>query len=175
MKNLTCKSCGSNNFLEKNNKYNCAYCGSSIIKEQKYSKKRYIVIFTLLSLATVGIYLGYNTVTSLKKDINHIYGNESFLEYIENTNSRFAKIVIRYRKLPGYKSFYIARDKHGAFAYGYESRKKTAKEANKIALEKCEIQRKRLGMKIKCELYTIKKDGKPLPVFVLGDVNQESI
>ena len=72
MINLTCKTCGSNNFKEEINRYVCQYCSTTIIKPPYYSKKKFRIIILLLLIIVIAVFLGYKLLYSVKNDIQYL-------------------------------------------------------------------------------------------------------
>lgn len=72
MKNFSCQTCGSNNFKKKDDQYICDYCGATLVKKESYPKKRLVFISVSIAILLVGVFMSYQLLSSVKKDIGNL-------------------------------------------------------------------------------------------------------
>jgi len=83
MKNFTCDTCGSNNFIKKGKDYLCNYCGATLIEKKPYPKKRiYIIIALLVLLVIIGFFI-YKLLYSIKTDVANLATSDVQKPYYE--------------------------------------------------------------------------------------------
>lgn len=89
MKNLICKTCGSNKFREEKEKYICEYCGAIFVKPKQEPKRKLFPIAAFALLVIAGGILGYKLIYSVKKDISQMKQSvkEDLGEIKQNTSS----------------------------------------------------------------------------------------
>ncbi len=175
MKNLTCITCGSNNFKKNKNNYRCNYCGTSYADETYYSKKRMIFIIFLLSLIIIGGVTGYKLLYSVKKDIKELKKNKkNFINTYEEENP-FSDMILKieenygkkkegntleksirdYHLLEINKAFYLAIEENGKYAFGFFHDAKTIEEAEKKAFNRCKKERIQRNISASCISYAV--------------------
>ncbi len=177
METLTCKNCGGSTFKKKGEDYICQHCGSITVPKVRMPRKRLIMIIALLVLLVVGLFALYKTLYTVKKDIENLSIGKT-IQNIQNTStednpyqiieesirkkvknklaySPLEKMMTAYHQMPGHKSFFIAIDRKGRYAYGYAHDYGTVKEATKFAFKRCEEGRKKMKLNEICSPYLV--------------------
>jgi hypothetical protein len=112
MKNIICKTCGSNQFQETKNTYICSYCKTTLAKDTEKKSKRSILIISLLLIAIFGIYLTNKLLFSVKEDIHILSKKQNHspvaitpeveITQFQKTNP-FADVIVKVEKNSGEK------------------------------------------------------------------------
>ena len=84
-----------------------------------------------------------------------IAGCASNTVYVPQLPTHAEAKVLDYMQQPDNKVFVIAIDPGGDYAFGYDFGKATAKEAAKVAVEKCNANREAYGIVAKPIVYAI--------------------
>lgn len=181
MKNFSCQTCGSNKFKKKDDDYICDYCGATLVKKESYPKKRLVFISVGIAILLVGVFMSYQLLSSVKKDIGSLAKSheESVVRPTSQVSFKdenpFSDVILKvegdfkaskstntleeslkfYLDQEMNKAFYISLDKDGNFAYGYAYGAKTIKIAEKEALKKCKKMKKNSKTKESCIPYAI--------------------
>ena len=177
METLTCKNCGGSTFEKKGNDYICQHCGSIMVPQVRMPRKRLILIIALLVLLVLGLFALYQTLYSVKKDIEGLSTGEtiqnkqgkntednpfrklkeSIQKKVKNklNYSPLEKMMTAYHKMPEHKAFFIAITRKGIYSYGYSYNYGTIKEATKSAFNYCEERRKKMKMSEICSPYLV--------------------
>ena len=184
MKNLTCKTCGSNQFKEEKNHYICTYCNATIVKKSTIANKRIAFIISLLLLIIGGLFMAYQLLYSVKEDIiilskqksKHTMGTPSYSEIDHyNKNNPFADIILKVEKKSGEdlqqntleealskyykqeknKAFYIALTRKGEYAFGISHSVSSTKSAEEEAKNACKHAKLLKDIQDECIPYAI--------------------
>jgi ribosomal protein L37E len=182
MNTLACKNCGSTQFRKENEKYICQHCGTTLVPKLKgFSNKRKKVITGLLVLLLIGLFLIYNVLYRVDKNIKDIKNKAPQVFNVEiqdspseegtpfeELNALIKKklqkelvafpiedILKKYNMQPTEKAFFISLNKKGKYAYGYMGGMGTIEEATKKAFEICEKERKLRKLDEVCMPYII--------------------
>ncbi len=185
MKNLTCKACGSNQFKEEKNHYICTYCNATIVKKHTIGSKRIAFIIFLLLLITVGLFMAYKLLYSVKEDItilskqkpkqtasiptshtetNHYNESNPFEDLIVKVEKKLGedlqqnaleKALSKYYKEEKNKAFYIALSYKGEYVFGISHSATSTRAAEKAAKKACADAKKLKNIKDECIPYAI--------------------
>jgi len=184
MKNIICKTCGSNQFRETKNAYICSYCKATLAKDTEKKSKRSVLIISLLLIAIFGIYLTNKLLFSVKEDIHILSKKQNHspvvtipkeeVNQFQKTNP-FADVIVKVEKGSGEKlqqseleeallkyyqeeknkAFYIALSRKGAYAFGVAHQAQSTTEAEKQAKAACEKVRLHKKIQDTCIPYAI--------------------
>ena len=166
MKNLTCKTCGSNQFREDKNHYKCLYCDATIPKVPAKNSKRITLIVVLLFIIIIGLFMAYRLLFSVKEDINTLttqqHGqvsrapSKADISHFQEANP-YAGLVSKVEKKSGEglqqnaleealsqyykkeknKAFYIALNFKGEYAFGVSHGASSIRNAERVAKSAC--------------------------------------
>ena len=184
MKNLTCNTCGSNQFKEEKNHYICTYCNATIVKKSIIANKRIAFIISLLLLIVGGLFMAYELLYSVKEDIIILtkqkskqtidIPSNSEINYYDKNNP-FADIILKVEKKSGEdlqqneleaalskyykkeknKAFYIALTIKGKYAFGISHSASSTKSAEEEAKNACKKARILKSIQDECIPYAI--------------------
>jgi len=184
MKNLTCNTCGSNQFKEEKNHYICTYCNATIVKKSTIANKRIAFIISLLLLIIGGLFMAYELLYSVKKDItilakqkskhtidipsnseiNHYDKNNPFADIILKVEKKsgedlqqnaLEKTLSKYYKQEKNKAFYIVLTRKGKYAFGISYSAHSTKSAEKEAKNACNQAKILKDIQDECIPYAI--------------------
>jgi len=172
LETITCKNCGSNQFVQNKLQYTCLHC-NSVQVEKTYKSKRVVVLSIMMGFVMVITVLIYNKLTVLEKEINKpILGKQAIVDkqsqkhivpvpYTDPDNP-FSQTIFRveevigqplpirsletaignYYTLENHKAFYLAIHHSGKHVYGY-AHGRSDKEAKESALTLCSLEAKK--------------------------------
>ena len=182
MKNIICKTCGSNQFQKKKNSYICLYCKATLSKDREQKSKRSILIISLLLIVILGIYFTNTLLFSVKEDINILSKKQhkSSVTSQEEINqfqkiNPFSDVILRVEKNSGEKlkqndleeallkyykeeknkAFYIALSRQGKYAFGVAHHAKSTAKAESKAKNACEQEKLHKKIQDNCIPYAI--------------------
>jgi len=169
MKNLTCKTCGSNHFKEEENRYICEDCNASITKT---SSKKITFIITLLLLISFGIFMAYKLLYDEKESTSHPLNSETkdydksspFADLILKVETKLGKEIQQnileealseYFKKEKNKAFFVVITRKGEYAFGLSYAAKSTKVAEQEAKDACNKAKKAENIKDDCIPFAI--------------------
>ena len=184
MKNLTCNTCGSNQFKEEKNHYICIYCNATILKKSTIANKRIAFMISLLLLIVGGLFMAYELLYSVKEDIiilskqkskqtidipsnseiNHYDKNNPFADIILKVEKKsgedlqqnaLEEALSKYYKQEKNKAFYIALTYKGEYAFGISHSASSTKSAEEEAKNACKNARILKDIQDECIPYAI--------------------
>lgn len=184
MKNLTCKTCGSNQFREEKNHYKCLYCNATIPKVPAKKSRRITLIVVLLFVIVIGLFMAYRLLFSVKEDISILtmqqHGkvsrapSKAEIKHFQETNP-YADLVSKVEKKSGEglqqntleealsqyykqeknKAFYIALNLKGEYAFGISYGAPSIQNAEREARGACSKAKASKKIEEACIPYAI--------------------